>query len=247
MTTLRAQTVMRSISVGIIAAGKIVAPARDRSRSPRPAPGRDVAAAVDRQQRIVLAVQHQGRHLDRLQHLDAVARGDDREILPRAALRIPAAVDVLLDEGAQLGIGRSDSPGCRSSGAASCRACTRCSRDGPSGCADSMASASGLPCGRPGRPLVDMIETIERVRSGYCAATTCTIMPPIEAPTMCALVDAERIEQADRIGRHVLQQIGRVDLLALHQPSEAPPAMLGTPQAPKSVERPVSRLSKRMT
>src|SRR5258707_3223312 len=63
---------------------------------------RDVAAARDGQQRIVLAVQHQRRHLDLLQHLDPIARGDDREILPGAALGIPAAVDVPFDERAQL-------------------------------------------------------------------------------------------------------------------------------------------------
>src|SRR5882762_9771668 len=72
--------------------------------------GRDVAAAGDRQQRIVLTVQHQRRHLDGLELLDPLARGDDREILPGAALRVPAAVDVLLDEAAQLGLGDGIAP-----------------------------------------------------------------------------------------------------------------------------------------
>ena len=91
-----------------------------------------------------------------------------------------------------------------------------CSRRRSLGLRRRLAIASGLPGGRPGRPLVDMIETIERVRAGYCAAATWTIMPPIEAPTMCA-VEAERLHEADRVGRHVLHQIRRVDLLAGHQ------------------------------
>ena len=33
---------------------------------------------------------------------------------------------------------------------------------------------------------VDMIDVIERTRSGGFSATVCTIMPPIDVPTMSA-------------------------------------------------------------
>src|SRR5215207_10232471 len=85
-------------------AWKIVAPARIGLQLRPRDQARDVAAALDGQQRVFLAVQHQGRRLDRLQQIDAIAGGDDRQVLPRAALGIPAAVDVLLDEGAQGGL-----------------------------------------------------------------------------------------------------------------------------------------------
>ena len=37
-------------------------------------------------------------------------------------------------------------------------------------------------------------------------ASSCAIMPPIDTPTMCARVDAERVEQADGVVGHVAQQ-----------------------------------------
>jgi len=38
---------------------------------------------------------------------------------------------------------------------------------------------------RSGLPLFDMIEVRLSTRAGYCAAITCPIMPPIDAPTTC--------------------------------------------------------------
>ena len=51
-----------------------------------------------------------------------------------------------------------------------------------------------------------MIEVSESTRSGCSIASVCAIMPPIEAPTTCARVDAELVEQAGRVGGHVGQQ-----------------------------------------
>ena len=35
-------------------------------------------------------------------------------------------------------------------------------------------------------PVFDMIETSERTERGWRAASVCAIMPPIDAPMMCA-------------------------------------------------------------
>ena len=75
--------------------------------------------------------------------------------------------------------------------------------------------ASGLGGGRRGSPVVDMIEVSELTRAGQRIAISCAIMPPIDAPTTCALRDPEHVHQADRVARHVLEQIGRGDLAGL--------------------------------
>ena len=52
----------------------------------------------------------------------------------------------------------------------------------------------------------------ERAHPRGCSiAIVCTIIPPIDAPTMCAQVDAEVIEHADAVGSHVGEQVGRLD------------------------------------
>ena len=47
-------------------------------------------------------------------------------------------------------------------------------------------SASAVGGGRCGALVVDMMDMRLRVLSGYCAATIWAIMPPIEAPMICA-------------------------------------------------------------
>ena len=121
-----------------------------------------------------------------------------------------------------------------------------CSRAGPAGCAVSMASAAGLPVGRPSRPLVDMIETSESARSGCWAATIWAIMPPIEAPTICALSMPSASSSPTASSAMSLSRYGASTALPLTTRPIAS-GMLGRPQAPKSVDRPMSRLSKRMT
>ena len=60
-------------------------------------------------------------------------------------------------------------------------------------------------------------------------------------------LDAERIEQADRVGCHVLQRDTGASTFSPFIAFCSAAGMLGTPHESKSVERPVSRLSKRMT
>ena len=50
-----------------------------------------------------------------------------------------------------------------------------------------MPSTSGEGWPTAGEPVVDMIEHSERTRCGKSIATCWAIIPPIEAPTMCAL------------------------------------------------------------
>ena len=62
----------------------------------------------------------------------------------------------------------------------------RSSRLGLAGSAISARMASGFGSGRPGRPVVDMIDTRLFILEGWLIATSCAIMPPIDAPTTCA-------------------------------------------------------------
>ena len=59
-----------------------------------------------------------------------------------------------------------------------------------------------------GLPVVDMMMASDVTRSGSVAARICAIIPPIEAPTTWARVDAEMIEQRDHVPRHVDQRVG---------------------------------------
>src|SRR5215216_2376075 len=72
-------------------AGEVMAPTRIGLDLRTRYQARNVAAAFDGQQWVFLTVQHQGRRRDRLQELDPVTRGDDRQVLPRAAFGIPAS------------------------------------------------------------------------------------------------------------------------------------------------------------
>ncbi len=47
-----------------------------------------------------------------------------------------------------------------------------------------QVDSAGLP--RRAAPVVDMIDVSVRTRPGWCAATVCAIIPPIETPTRCA-------------------------------------------------------------
>src|SRR5215217_513815 len=51
-------------------------------------------------------------------------------------------------------------------------------------------------------PVLDMIETRERTRSGHHAAISWASMPPIDAPTTWG-VDAQLVEQPDAVVGHV--------------------------------------------
>ena len=87
-----------------------------------------------------------------------------------------------------------------------------------------------------------MIETIERTRSGYSIAIVWTIIPPIEAPT----------RWADSIPRWSISPIvsramSRSRYGAVARRPDIMSTRLETPADSILVERPMSRLSKRMT
>ena len=66
------------------------------------------------------------------------------------------------------------------------RATTEFMSSGLSGFMSNARVASGAERGRERWPVVDMIEVMLRVLPGKRAATSCAIMPPIDAPTTCA-------------------------------------------------------------
>ena len=57
-------------------------------------------------------------------------------------------------------------------------------------------------------PVVDMIDASELTRSGRPMAIDWAIMPPNDALIHVGLLDAEVVEQADGIARHVVEQVG---------------------------------------
>ena len=68
---------------------------------------------------------------------------------------------------------------------------------------------------------------------GGGSPVVCTIIPPIDRPMTCAALDADRVEHGDRVGGHVGERVGR--------------ALSSTGASVKCVDRPTSRLSKRIT
>ena len=86
-----------------------------------------------------------------------------------------------------------------------------------------------------------MIEVSVRTRSGCSMAMAWAIIPPIEAPTMCADGEPEGVEQADRVGGHVGQEVRHLDRLALRRGQER--VRNSTSRPSTLVERPTSRLS----
>ena len=80
-----------------------------------------------------------------------------------------------------------------------------------------------------GLPVPDMITASEVMRCGWLPASTWAIMPPIDAPTTCALVDLEVVQQLCDI-------VGEVDQRVRHR---AAPAEQVAPDA--SVHRALRR------
>src|SRR5664279_2186957 len=79
------------------------------------------------------------------------------------------------------------------------------------GAAISTAVASRVGAGILGLPVVDMIEVSERTRCGNEIAISWAIMPPHRHAHQMSRLDAERVQQAGRILRHVVNFIGRGD------------------------------------
>ena len=115
-----------------------------------------------------------------------------------------------------------------------------------------LAAARGLPSSTPQAlkvgepthrlPVVDMIETSERTRSGRRIAIVWPIIPPIEAPTTLADVHAEVVHQPEGVVGHVAQQVG-----ARSRGGREHVEREGIPASLRIVEWPMSRLSKRTT
>ncbi len=90
----------------------------------------------------------------------------------------------------------------------------RSSRAGLAGGVIRAANASGLPGGKSRRPVVDMIETTLFTLSGWLIATSCAIIPPIEAPTTWARAIPSASSEPDGVGSHIVERVGRGDRLA---------------------------------
>ena len=88
-----------------------------------------------------------------------------------------------------------------------------------------------------------MIEVSDSTRSGRSIAIVWAIIPPIEAPTTCAALDAEVVEQPEGVVGHVLEQVGRV---RCSQPDERAPHV-GHRSVDLASSGPTSRLSNRIT
>ena len=135
-----------------------------------------------RHQRVGIAVDHQRRHAHRAERCLAAARGEDR----RELARNPGRVEPARDSSARPARGRAPRPG-KAAGAQHLPG-LRIALDVVLGLVagvglSSTAIASGVGGGRPGSPVVAMIEVSVRSRSGCSIAIVCAIAPPIEAPT----------------------------------------------------------------
>ena len=84
-----------------------------------------------------------------------------------------------------------------------------------------------------------MMLVSERTRAGPAIAIVCAIMPPIETPTTCADVDAEVVEQPERVVGHVLEGYGG----RTRRPAKARTSVGALTRPAARLERPVSRLS----
>ena len=101
-----------------------------------------------------------------VQTLVSGRRGDDRGHVPRGGRRIVrGVVDAAPEIGGELRVGLREAVPLTALTAAIAVA-SRSARPGLAGIVISACMASGLPGGRPGRPVEDMIETRLAVRSG---------------------------------------------------------------------------------
>ena len=90
--------------------------------------------------------------------------------------------------------------------------------------------------------MLDMIETSERTRSGDCAAMVCAIMPPIERPTTWAR-SISRWSSSPLASRAMSASVYAGRRMRLVTSSRR----VGGGESVRCVERPLSRLSKRIT
>ena len=174
----------------------------------------------------------------------AVGAGDDRHRLAGRARRVVVARERLLGHAADLvrvEVRR------RRSGGTSARPC----RSLRPGRADqrlgSLRSSDGLdpPCLRS--PVFDMIDVRLATLPGWWIASAWAIIPPIDTPTTWARVDAEVVEQPGGVVGHVADRVRRLGEASRETAAAISPAPgRGGPPAIFD-DRPMSRLSKRIT
>ena len=88
-------------------------------------------------------------------------------------------------------------------------------------------------------PVVDMMLVSDRTRRGCAIAIVCAIMPPIETPDDVRGLQAEVVEQAERVVGHVAERVRRPH----RRPANARSRADRVTRPPAREERPVSRLS----
>src|SRR5690348_3355219 len=106
--------------------------------------------------------------------------------------------------------------------------------------------ASCVGGGSPGSPVVAMIDVSVSSRSGRSIAIVCAIAPPIDAPTTCTRPIRSASSRPNASAAMSLSRYGASTGLPCIAAASAAP-MFGTPAASKRVDKPMSRLSKRMT
>ena len=199
-------------------------------------------AAARRHERIVDTVDHECRSSHVCSPCGPVARRQDRDQLAGDAeldrgrgssSRRLSARDALLVDGKALAaddLGRD----ALTRTAASSTVC--------GGAPVSTSSASGSAVPTVGSPVVDMIEHSDSVLSGCSMANAWAIIPPIDAPTMCAAGMPSASSRPAGISGHVAERVRGRRCVAHHRCHDVWRRRIG-----KCVLRPTSRLSNRMT
>jgi hypothetical protein len=147
---------------------------------------RRIAAGGERYQRIGGAVDHQGRRHDGAQLPAPVAGGDAGQQLARHAGRVVGAAHAAADALAQLLARRRIAGLPITPNMSAMCSITASGFFGSAGRLSSALRAALVGFETRRLPEVDMIEVRLCTRCGNFAASTCAIMPPIEAPTTCA-------------------------------------------------------------
>ena len=199
-------------------------------------------AALGMHERICIAMDHERGHLDGRQPLGAIAVRDDGRHLPRCALGIDRPME-RLDRTAPRTFEIAFEAGRTDDALTSRLRATYPSRS--SGVGDVRAAmASGVAGGTSWPPVVDMMDTMLFKRWPWRIPMVCTTMPPREAP-----------HSADSMPRHPTRRwrhrpchpgcrgFGVSPAMSLPTSS----AISGTAASSSFVDRPTSRLSKRIT
>ena len=180
-----ASAVMASTTDGAVEGGQVVTHAlEDHELGAGDDLGRALAARHG-DQRVDVAVDDERVDVELAQGVGAAARGQDGQELVTHALGVEAAVE---RRRRPCAAARSSSKcsGLEISAAALDLAGDVALAVVRGGRSSSTGITSGLGWPTSGSPVVDMIDVSDSTRSGCSMAIVCTIMPPIDAPTMWA-------------------------------------------------------------